>query len=251
MVGILILLTGVRAYADTSIDASDRETRIKLIPGMNILPDPSGVLTIEDILEPAHQVRFKPITGIGVNLGIVSHPYWFRVVLRNDSEFVRQKALELNNPRLSEVQFFGINSDGVLDKDRAGVLVPESAARWTTPEPAFPLNLLPGGEHTVYLRVDHHGGLRFGANLWERRDYRRHSGVVIGLCAFFVGAIAMVALYNLVVFLDLRERAYLYLALLSVVLCVYVLSKMDSHVCFSGVPGPGGLTAQTWRSWLS
>ncbi len=53
---------------------------------MDILEDPTGQLTIDDVNSPPWSGKFKESTKIGHNFGFSQSAYWFKVVVENHSD---------------------------------------------------------------------------------------------------------------------------------------------------------------------
>lgn len=177
------------------------------------LRDPSGTLSLEDI--KARRADFVPLgMGDAPNFGMTPDTHWFRVGLHPESSGESRqvtKILEVAAPTLSHVRIAVVDpvSGQTLSDLQTGYAYPFDSR----PEPyrafAVPLVLDPGRPVDLYLQIRSQGALDAAATLWDQKDfeaYSRDSYLVYGL---YFGALGALILYNLMLFVSLRDTTYL------------------------------------------
>ncbi len=179
-----------------------------------LLEDPQGTLTLNEVRASAGQFRTQP--RLVPSYGATSSAVWaaFRVHNATRADWY----LEVGVPYVPEVDFYRRTEGGAFVAERLGDSRPYLPRAIRTNQIIFPLRVPPGGSGTYYLRFrsDHVLGFPLraatGAVLYEsnqRRDL---------LNGGYFGLLATLMLYNLFVFLSLRDRTYLYY-----VLCVLMV----------------------------
>lgn len=80
---------------------------------MDILEDPSGELTIQDVVSPEFDSQFKPSTAEIPIYGYTDSAFWLRLNLKNISQLTYQWLLEVIFPNLNYVDLYlPVEGDG-------------------------------------------------------------------------------------------------------------------------------------------
>lgn len=178
-----------------------------------MLKDPSGGLSLEDI--KARRAEFTPLRmGDAPNFGMSADTYWFRVGLYPEAtEDIRHitKILEVTAPTLSHVRIAVVDpvSGQTVSDLQTGYSYPFDSRPEQYRGFAVPLELDPGRPVDLYLQIRSLGALDAAATLWDPKDfeeYSRDSYLVYGL---YFGALGALILYNLMLFVSLRDTTYL------------------------------------------
>ncbi len=174
------------------------------------LVDETGTLSINDIQALDSQGAFKPSDGNRVNYGYSKFNHWFRLTIPGAAAG-GWMALELSNPRLGEVTLYAIGGDGVTRSASAGVRRPFWDRELPGLSPAFPVEVAPNQSNTYYLCVENYGALRFDLRLWTLSAHNRHANFVLATALLVAGALLVLALYNLCIFVHLRQPGYFWI----------------------------------------
>jgi hypothetical protein len=183
---------------------------------------------------------FTPIDDDWAELGIMKDVMWVGARITNDTND-RELVLEFRNPRMSRITCYTARGGGRFAEDVAGVLVPYEQRTIRHPMPAFPLAIAPGETATVLLRLENVGDFRFRAWLWNRAGFTDQVASAYYPELATIGVLAVMALFQMLVFLSLRERTYLYL-------CFFILAWL-----FFFMAGNGTGYALVWSEipWLA
>jgi hypothetical protein len=79
---------------------------------LEILEDPTGQLTIEDITSPEYNTRFRPRQQAVPNLGFTDSVIWTRLRLRNEASLNRQWWLEIGFANIHYADLYTPSPDG-------------------------------------------------------------------------------------------------------------------------------------------
>lgn len=137
---------------------------------------------------------------------------WLRLPLQSTAHETRTWRLELNYSSLDEVLLYDVGNDGVR-LSRSGDTVPYGERNVGHRNPVFELVLQPGERRTLYLRVASQGSLTLSGSLMSARDFEQHSQIGYVVHSIYCGLLIALVLYNLLLFLALRERPFLYYVL--------------------------------------
>lgn len=208
----LVLAWGpVSTFAGTDTVIAD-QTAHTLAPYVAVLEDPSGALTLADVQRPENAQRFvnNPQAGETFNFGITPSAYWFRLHVRNTEPQALQRLLEVAYARLSKVSLYRVDGSGAAVEQRTGVTEPFDARPYPHRFFVFPLTLPAQSQQTLYLRVQSLTALIVPLHLWEPQAFAVHARQDYVAQAWYLGMATAMALFNLLLFVRLRDRIYVH-----------------------------------------
>ncbi len=176
-----------------------------------VLEDPAGAMTLTDVQQPEAAVRFK--TGIApasaLTIGFTRSAYWLRLSLDNPTAQPLQRMFEIGYPLLSSVQFHQPGADGSYRSIHTGALEPFSSRAYAHRYFVFPLTLPAQSRQVVYVRLQSTDSIVVPARLWEVAAFHADERADYGRQAWFFGMGAAMVLFNLLLFVVLRDGIYL------------------------------------------
>lgn len=179
------------------------------IPAVDFLEDATGSLGVDDLARPPLAEAFRPVSGGGgINFGYSASTFWLRVKLAPESGAAPHWLLEIGYPSLDRVELY-TPAGGRFVRQSAGDLTPFAERPFAHRNLVFPLTLAPGGEHTLYLRVASAGSLTVPLALWSPAALHAHDQRMYTAFALYYGMLLALGLYNLLLYLSLRDRSYL------------------------------------------
>lgn len=204
-----------------------------LVPRIEFLEDPEGGLSYADILQPAQDARFTLLDeGTQPNFGLSRSAYWLRLRFELADGAAAERFLEIAYPFLGSVELIAEGEHVV-----SGAKLPFS----TRPIPhrnfVFPLALRTGTTNTYYLRVASEGTLTIPVRLWTPAAFHRAAQDAYLLLGLYYGEFLALMLYNLILFLTLRDRAYLAYVL-------FVMAMTATNLSYNGL----GMQ-YVWAEW--
>lgn len=218
LLAVLIVSWPRFAASATPVLASASGPTVRLAAGaevidlggqLAVLEDPDGRLTPADLAQPAAASRFRPApAGEDLNFGYSSAAYWLRLTLVADPGAPADWLLEIAFPSLDRVELHSARGGAPLAV--TGDRQPFASRAVANRNFVFPLHLTPGGEpQTVYLRVISEGSLTVPLKLWESGAFSRYSQDGYAALAIYYGMLLALMLYNLLLYLSIRDRTFL------------------------------------------
>lgn len=213
-VALMSAATGWAAQLEPagSVDASAvTKQALPLTAHFSILEDKSGQLTLADVQQPQVAARFTPSGDVGesMNLGFSRSAYWLRLRLRNPSAQPLERLLEIGYARLGSIELHAPQADGRYEGVKTGITMPFASRPHAHRFFVFPLTLPAGSDQLLYLRVQSTSSLLIPARLWAPHAFRAYERQDYSAQAWYFGMASAMVLFNLLLFLALRDRNYL------------------------------------------
>jgi len=207
------------AVAPAAADAlalDDTTAGLDPVRNLEYLEDSRGILTIAEVSEPSRAGAFVPVEQPVPNFGYTDSTYWFRLDLvdsRPPSAGVGRWIIEVGFPLLEHVDLHVVGAPGGAALQRSGSRVPFNERPVRHNAFAFSLNMRPGEARQAYLRVKTATAFRVPIKIWSSEEFLKHvRQSQIGLGVYF-GAMFVMLLFNLLIFLALRDESYFYYVL--------------------------------------
>lgn len=216
---------------------------VRLVPGaaslalsaeVVVLEDAGGQWSLADVQGRSADFRPSQLPGdAALNFGYSSSAWWLRFDLEADPAAPRDWLLEVACPTLDSVEYFGSGGEQLSAGDR----LPFSERPLPHRNLVFPVHLNETGAGTVWLRVASEGMLTIPLHLWQAKDFWQQSPAGYAALAVYFGMLLALALYNLLLWLSLRDHNYL----------VYVLLVTSTAVAQLSLDGLG--KEFLWPAW--
>ncbi len=183
---------------------------------MEYLADPSGQLTIADVTSPQYATQFVPSQQETLGFGFTESAYWVRIHIRNDSHQQDDWLLRVGFPNMNHVDLY-LPATGLHKV--SGNHLPFSTREVANQNIVFKVPLSPtqtsevSKTSEVYLRFENEASMNIGLTLWTAESFTmfcHRESLFLGAA---YGIIMVMVLYNLFIYLFLRENEYLYYAL--------------------------------------
>ncbi|OJJ19043.1 hypothetical protein BKI52_19685 [marine bacterium AO1-C] len=205
-----------------------KQTGQTLFPAFNAeyFEDKTGQLTFEQI----QQQRFTPNQTSSLNFGYSSSTFWIRLKLRNASSANDWRLLSFI-PYQNYLDYWQKASDNSWKHTKTGWMYP-FASRGNTEHVgfAFPLNLSKGNTTTIYFRLKGYDPLTFPLELIQKQALDLRFQLENLYYGIYFGILAVMLLYNLFIYITLRDRNYLYYV--SYILCMLIIFSSSTGYLF-------------------
>ncbi len=208
LVTLLLLWSSLSANAAEQQIFSGQTEQINLGPYLEIFEDKQADLDIFDVASPAFEQRFHPVGKEQLSLGYSRSAFWLRFSVRwTDASPL---LLQLAYPLLDSIVFYLPNGPEDFKASRAGDTLPASIRELPSPEILFSLPAIPESEQTYYLRIQSRGSLQLPLYLWSATAFANENGKVRYIQGVYYGIMLVMILYNLFLFLFVKDRNYLH-----------------------------------------
>lgn len=219
---LLLLLCLLLPSARAATLLSDDSAAVDLYETVDFLLDPQANLTLDQVR--AADASFTPASERrDLSFGYIPGAVWLRLNLQSNAAQILHWRLELNYASLDEVRLYDIGASGVRES-RSGDTVPYAERAIGHRYPVFEIVLQPGERRTLYLRADSRGSMTLSGMLMSEHDFEQHSQKGYLVHAIYCGVLIALGLYNLLLFLALRERPFLNYVLFMIAFSLAVLS---------------------------
>ena len=208
--GMLFSATAHAEHAVLDISAPSPQPTV-LSQHLDVLEDASLALSLSDVRQPENATRFAPsrATGSALSFGYTESAIWLRLQLRNTSDQPLTRNLEVAYAGLSMLQMHQVRADGsTVSYVTGGAL--DFATR-PLPGRFFNFQLVVPAQtaQTVYLRVQSMKSMVVPVRLWEPTAYQAHERDDYMAQAWYFGLVTAMVIFNLLLFVALRDRIYL------------------------------------------
>ena len=215
---VLATLVCLLAVAGASAQARDDRVRLNATPEQKCsqhffwLEDKSAQATFAEVSSGTLAGEFKPSGGktLSNDFGLTDSAIWLRIRLAPAERAPRTWLLEIANPLLDRADLYVQTDAGDYQHQAGGDTVPQAAGQIAHRHPVFPVQLRSAGTTTIYLRAASHGTVSLPITLWQQPALWAHDQATYASLSLYFGLTAALLIYNLMLYLATRERAYLF-----------------------------------------
>lgn len=174
---------------------------VSLSGHLSVLRDPTGALTIEDIVSGRGNIRFEPIPSM-LTEGYRKGAIWVRFSLSAPAA-ASQWLLELERPLIEHVTLYAPDEAGRL------TVSPEASGDGVRAYPTlFPLSV-PSIERDYYIRLESMTSITSSVRLWQETGFQAHRRSNDWIMGMAVGAMIAMICANLLYAAWLKDSLYL------------------------------------------
>ncbi len=209
---------------------------------LEILEDKNGAWTIEDVTEPEISQQFVPSQEETPSFGFTKSAYWARFQAMDMADEPTRWLLSVD-ANLFFIDVYSPASDpGQFKVTRTGMVLPFSAREIEHPRFLFKLPLDAGEGNPIYVRLKSESSMSFPMTVWSAEALAQDDLTQQLLNGFIYGVLLIMIGYNLILFLYLKDRSYLYYVLfLFFLLLGFVVDDGFAHQYLW--PGQGRINA--------
>lgn len=190
-----------------------QSARVDLAGAVEYLEDPKRQLTLQDLERPAVAKRFKSWRAAQgtPSFGYTASAYWLRLCLNRTPAAPADWLLELSYPLLSDLEFHAPGQSVI----RTGAMLPLDSRPVPDRYFVFPITL-DDKPTCFHLRVVSQEALVLPLLAWQPAVYKNSQQKELLLHGIYHGGLLALLLYNLLLFLSLRDRRFLLYSLYAV-----------------------------------
>lgn len=234
----LSILANCSFAADKTPDTSHEHLApLSLTEYFSVLEDSSQTLTLADVQQPEIAAQFKGNHGptADLNYGFSRSAYWLRIRMRNESDQPIERILELGSSLLSNVQLHLPTPGGAYFTVETGRAKVFSSRLYPHRFFVFPLTLAPQSEQVYYLRIQSIS-IEAPVRLWTPQAFHAYETYDYFNQALFFGLAIGLILFNLMLFVVLRDAIYLlYVVFVTfMVLAIAAQNGLDQQFLWPG-----------------
>jgi signal transduction histidine kinase len=202
----LLLLATLNCFAASHDNA---HAPANLAPSVAVLEDASKQLSIDDVRKLENTDAFKPWTGNDdIHFGFTTSAHWLRIPINQLGGDAGSKVLEIPYAQISEISFYAPNKAPIVTGSRHPITTRAYFHRFF----AFPIEPTDTPRY-AYLRVASDYALTVPIKLWQENDFYQHQQKTLMVQFLYYGGLLTLLIYNLFLFISLKNRQFLYYAL--------------------------------------
>ena len=204
-----------------------------------VLDDPEARLTLTAVL--ANPEQFKVHAGQRGNLGRRAGAVWLRVPLRTAGDAASSWALELDYAPLDRIDVYLFEAGTLRQLAVLGDHVDVAERPWPSRAHVLPLELPPGRDFLLLLRVQSTGSMLFPARLAAPRIQAAGEASEQALQALLAGMVLCLLIYTVSKWLALRDGVFGW----------YALTLLGTAGFFAALSGVGPQHVWGGSTWLT
>lgn len=246
---LLIVLLGWLPLLAGAVDFDDSTRNLPLGRFMQVFEDADGSASIEQVSSPAFAASFKPHHADVLNAGYSTSAFWLKVDLRYiamPKAAPRTWLLELAYPPLDHLELYLPDAAGHYRLvQRTGDALPYASRQIEQASYVFELPMAPDQELTAYLRLQSEGSVQAPLSLWSTQAYIEALPAKIYVLGLIYGVLLGMLVYNLFIYVSVRDISYLWYILYIASFGLYQLSVNGAAVAYFWPDSPWWANAST------
>lgn len=212
-----LLVLVANAQVEPVISITKKQETIDIVPQISILKDTSGKLLINEVASKPLENKFILNTGNISNFGSSLLPIWCRFSIKNYTD--ESLVLEIDNSQIEWLDLFNLNNNDYTHKSISAYR-PFSQKEVLLNKCFFLLDIPKDSTLTYYLRLQTQNGLQFPLILLTEASLAENeqtNGILFGI---YIGIMVIMILYNLMIYITIRDRPYLFYILYVSFMCL-------------------------------
>lgn len=246
---LLIVLLGCLPLLAGAVEFDDATGRLPLGRYMQVYEDHEGSASIAQVSAGAFAKRFHAHHDEVLNAGYSTSVFWLRVDLAyaaTPSPAPRQWLLELAYPPLDNLELYLPDAQGTYRlAQRTGDALPYASRQIRQNNYLFELPLRPGQATTAYLRLQSEGSIQAPLTLWSAQAYLEDQPTRLYVLGMIYGVLLVMLVYNLFLYLSVRDVSYLYYILYIASFGLYQVSVNGAGIAYFWPDSPWWANAAT------
>ncbi|MDD0973255.1 sensor histidine kinase [Pseudomonas fontis] len=246
---LLIVLLGWLPLLASAVDFDDSTRSVPLGRAMQVYEDRDGSASIAQVSSPDFADQFKLHRSDVLNAGYSTSVFWLRIdlhYLAQAPSAPRSWLLELAYPPLDHLELYQADEAGHFRlTQRTGDALPYASRQIAQNNYLFELPFAPGQSTTVYLRLQSEGSVQAPLTLWASDAYLEAQPTRFYVFGLIYGALLAMLLYNLFIYVSVRDTSYLYYILYIASFGLYQVSVNGAGVEFFWPNNPWWANAAT------
>lgn len=191
------------------VQISDTDNTIAFTNQLVYFEDPTTKLTIDDIAS----ISFKSPQNLDNYYGISESSFWFKIELQYNSQIKKYKKMlvALDYPDYPIATLYEQLQDGRFEQLQLGRQKAFDSRPIKHRNPVFPISLKANKIQVYYLKIKRNSGMVVAPiSLWTAESFMEKMASESAMHGLFIGALVCLFLYNLFIWISIRDSAYLY-----------------------------------------
>lgn len=207
VLNLFILFNIQIVFAQKTYDVTNLNSYVNLTnQHMEILSDSTGKVDSVNVLSSK---LFNPLNSTNNVSSNTTNSYWMRFRLK--SNIHKTLFFELSDLHLNKVTIYKLSDNG-LSKigPTSGFGLYFKFKEFYYKNFLFTLEITPDSSHTYYIHCNTKGINSFSNKLSKPQKFVEYSLTEYYLLGFYYGVLCLMAIYNLIIYIRVKERVYLF-----------------------------------------
>lgn len=196
-----------QAHAEPVLSIDNRTDHYFLANLLACRVDNSAELTFEQVQAQPEALSVRDADAVVG--GFSSAALWCKLNLHNTTRVEQPLLLVIAQPLLLDVAIYDVRSDGRFTQARSGIYHHNESNAREHRYPNYRVTLQPDESRSVYYRITA-SNILFPLSVWKEDAFTRNDHVDQYITGFYYGMLALVGIYNFLMFFIVREKSYLY-----------------------------------------
>ena len=213
--------------AQSFVEIKPDKKEYRLVKHLSVLEDAQSKYTIQDVSSDSLSRKFVSYEKESLNFGFSNSVFWLKFQIADPTSKNNEWLILNNYPVLKDIALYYENSTGGFAQKKSGLTVPVGNRKVKSIRFVSSIPVRKDTVNNYYLRVTSGSPVILSFDL---TDYNNYTNSIITQKLFhgaFFGALGLMILYNLLLFIGTREKIYIYYVL-------YVFSYMFYQLCYEG-----------------
>lgn len=245
----LLMLLFCLPLLASAVEFDEFTQSLPLGRSLQVFEDPSGQASIADVRAQAAAGHFQPHDKATLNAGYSRSAFWLKIDLHyrpSNPAAQRTWLLELAYPPLDHLDLYMPDASGDYRLVRqTGDAWPFASREIRQNNYLFDLSFKPDQQQTVYLRLASEGSIQAPVTLWSSTAYLEDQPVRLYVLGIIYGVLLGMLVYNLFIYLSVRDTSYLYYIFYIASFGLYQLSVNGAAVEYFWPDNPWWANAAT------
>lgn len=210
----LLMLLFCLPLMASAVEFDEFTQSLPLGRSLQVFEDPSGQASIADVRAQAAAGNFRTHDNATLNAGYSRSAFWLKIDLHyrpSNPGAQRTWLLELAYPPLDHLDLYLPDAHGDFHLIRqTGDALPFASREIRQNNYLFDLTFAPDQQQTVYLRLASEGSIQAPVTLWSSTAYLEDQPVRLYVLGIIYGVLLGMVVYNLFIYLSVRDTSYLY-----------------------------------------
>jgi signal transduction histidine kinase/CheY-like chemotaxis protein len=245
----LLLLMLCLPWLANAVEFDEFTQSLPLGRTLQVFEDVSGQASVADVRAQAAAGNFKPHDKATLNAGYSRSVFWLKIDLQyrpTNPAAQRTWLLELAYPPLDHLDLYLPDAAGNYQLVRqTGDALPFASREIRQNNYLFNLDFTPDQTQTVFLRLQSQGSIQAPVTLWSSTAYLEEQPVRLYVLGLIYGVLLGMLVYNLFIYLSVRDTSYLYYIVYIASFGLYQLSVNGAAVQYFWPDNPWWANAAT------
>ncbi len=135
--------------------------------------------------------------------------YWLKITLNNSHVTAEKKFINFTYPMLDTIKQYEEKNDVYVEVAERGNLVVDEKTSRVLPNLLFKVDVASNKSKTIYFKIESQTPMNLDLAVMDEEEFSSYNIERIGTTAFYVGAILIILLYNLIIYSFIRVYTFL------------------------------------------